>query len=208
MFNSDSANHSNGYAGSTIDFNIGYKGQNETHKISLHIVNGNIKFDCENSVSYSQLVDKIRYTKNGAVGYVDLHILGECSGLYVDFIVHDQPTKQYQYVAASLVGVDPSPSGETVVTEYTFAANGSNIFKTVTLSSQSISSGYFAYQDAAITANSKLQISQYYKSGETLGMFFILQPISGKVYVYCRTGSGALPADNSTISVFLTIDNR
>lgn len=134
VFNSDSANHSNGYAGSTIDFNIGYKGQNETHKISLHIVNGNIKFDCENSVSYSQLIDKIRYTRNGAVGYVDLHILGECSGLYVDFIVHDQPTKQYQYVAASLVGVDPSPSGETEVTRYTFAANTNglvtNLFST------------------------------------------------------------------------------
>lgn len=123
-FNSDSVNHSNGYAGSTIDFNIGYKGRNETHKISLHIVNGNIKFDCENSVSYSQLIDKIRYTRNGAVGYVDLHILGECSSLYVDFIVHDQPTKQYQYVAASLVGVATSPVyPETVVTEYSFVAN-------------------------------------------------------------------------------------
>lgn len=208
VFNSDSTNHSNGYAGSTIDFNIGYKGQNETHKISLHIVNGNIKFDSENSVSYSQLIDKIRYTRNGAVGYVDLHILGECSGLYVDFIVHDQPTKQYQYVAASLVSVVDSPSGETVTTEYTFAMNGSNIFKTVTLSSQSISSGYFIYQDAAITVNSKLQISQYYKSGETLGMFFILQPRAGDAVVYCRTGSGALPANGSTISAFLTIDNR
>ena len=208
VFNSDSTNHSNGYAGSTIDFNIGYKGQNETHKISLHIVNGNIKFDSENSVSYSQLIDKIRYTRNGAVGYVDLHILGECSGLYVDFIVHDQPTKQYQYVAASLVSVVDSPSGETVTTEYTFAMNGSNIFKTVTLSSQSISSGYFIYQDAAITVNSKLQISQYYKSGETLGMFCILQPRAGDAVVYCRTGSGALPANGSTISAFLTIDNR
>lgn len=149
-FNSDSANNSNGYAGSTIDFNIGYKGQNETHKISLHIVNGKIKFDCENSVSYSQLIDKIRYTINGAVGYVDLHILGECPGLYVDFIVHDQPTKQYQYVAANFVGVSASPSGETIVVEYTFS--GTAYSKTVLAEGTANGWDYILYTDKTIDA--------------------------------------------------------
>lgn len=153
-FNSDSANHSNGYAGSTIDFNIGYKGQNETHKISLHIVNGNIKFDCENSVSYSQLIDKIRYTKNGAVGNVDLHILGECPGLYVDFIVHDQPAKQYQYVAANLVGVDPSPSGETIVTEHTFSSTAYS--KTVSAEGTANGWDYILYTDKTVDATRKI----------------------------------------------------
>ena len=153
-FNSDSVNHSNGYAGSTIDFNIGYKGQNETHKISLHIVNGRIKFDCENSVSYSQLIDKIRYTKNGAVGYVDLHILGECPGLYVDFIVHDQPAKQYQYVAASLVGVSDSPSGETIVAEYTFS--GTAYSKTVSAEGTANGWNYILYTDKTIDATRKI----------------------------------------------------
>lgn len=154
VFNSDSVNHSNGYAGSTIDFNIGYKGQNETHKISLHIVNGRIKFDCENSVSYSQLIDKIRYTINGAVGYVDLHILGECAGLYVDFIVHDQPAKQYQYVAANLVGVGPSPSGETIVTEHTFSSTAYS--KTVSAEGTANGWDYILYTDKTIDATRKI----------------------------------------------------
>lgn len=150
VFNSDSVNHSNGYAGSTIDFNIGYKGQNETHKISLHIVNGRIKFDSENSVYYSQHIDKIRYTINGAVGYVDLHILGACNGLYVDFIVHDQPTKQYQYVAASLSNVDPSPSDETIVVEYTFSGTAYN--KTVSAEGTANGWDYILYTDKTIDA--------------------------------------------------------
>ena len=179
-FTSDSVNHSNGYAGSTIDFNIGYKGQNETHKISLHIVNGRIKFDSENSVSYSQLIDKIRYTINGAVGYVDLHILGECSGLYVDFIVHDQPTKQYQYVAASLVGVDPSPSGETIVVEYTFS--GTAYYKPVLVEGTANGWDYILYTDKTIEATRKITdtVSNYTTVNGFYGYYIanILTPFS------------------------------
>lgn len=179
-FNSDSVNHSNGYAGSTIDFNIGYKGQNETHKISLHIVNGRIKFDSENSVSYSQLIDKIRYTRNGAVGYVDLHILGECPGLYVDFIVHDQPTKQYQYVAANLVGVGPSPSGETIVTEHTFSSTAYS--KTVSAEGTANGWNYILYTDKTIDATRKITdtVSNYTTVNGFYGYYIpnILTPFS------------------------------
>lgn len=180
VFNSDSANYSNGYAGSTIDFNIGYKGHNETHKISLHIVNGRIKFDSEDSVSYSQLIDKIRYTINGAVGYVDLHILGGCSGLYVDFIVHDHPTKQYQYVAANLVGVGPSPSGETIVTEHTFSGTAYN--KTVLAEGTANGWDYILYTDKTIDATRNITdtVSNYTTVNGFYGYYIanILTPFS------------------------------
>ena len=207
-FNSDSVNHSNGYAGSTIDFNIGYKGPNETHKISLHIVNGRITFDSENSVSYSQLIDKIRYARNGAVGYVDLHILGECTGLYVDFIVHDQPTKQYQYVAAGLVGVDPSPVyPETVVTEYTFSLNTVNqiISDSITFTT---TTGYYIYQNTAISYTSKVFVQVTYSTGIGTQWQVVTQKRPGDVVLYVRNASdGSRPADGTSINADILIIN-
>lgn len=212
-FNGSSGNDANGYAGSQVDFTIGRdNGANrpENHNIRFHLIAGAIKFDSEQSTSNVMCIDKIRYCRNGSQGYVDIHYsYSTQNNVFVNFTVCDHYSRQYRYVATNFTPAATSPvSPETVVTEYSFVANTDALFKTVTLSSQSISSGYFIYQDSSITVNSKLQISQYYKSGETLGMFFILQPRAGDVVVYCRTGSGTLPADNSTISVFLTIDNR
>ena len=186
-------------------------GNNEVHKISLFNPYNVFTFADETSRSNGQFIDKIRVMYNSSTykTHVDIHYTHTLANyVTADFTMHGYPDDQIKCVAAGLSGVGPSPAGETEMALYTFAANGNNNFKTVTLNSQTITSGYFSYSDAAITANSKLQISQLYKSGEALGMFFILQPTSGKVYVYCRTGTGTLPADNSTISVFLTIDNR
>lgn len=212
-FNGSSDNDANGGAGSQIDFTIVRdNGDNrpENHNIRFHLIAGVIKFDSEQSTSNAMCIDKIRYCRNGSQGYVDIHYLYSTqNNVFVSFTVCDDYARQYRYVATNFTPAATSPvSPEMVVTEYSFVANTDALFKTVTLSNQSITSGYFIYQDSSITVNSKLQISQLYKSGEALGMFFILQPRAGDVVVYCRTGSGASPADNSTISVFLTIDNR
>ena len=203
-----------GKFGRIFDINIerAYNnGNNEVHKIRLLNPYNVFTFADESSRSNGQFVDKIRAMYNSSLYevYIDIHYTHTLGNdVSVDFVMHSHPDTQIRCMASGLAGVLPSPSGETEMTVYTFAANGDNRFKTVTLNSQSISSGYFIYQDSSITANSKLQISQLYKSGEALGMFFILQPRNGDVIIYCRTGSGASPANGDTISVFLTIDNR
>lgn len=202
-----------GLYGRIFDINITRKyntGNNEVHSIRLLNPYNVFKFTDESSVSNGFYIDEIRVTNDATTSktYVDIHYdSSNLNPVTVDFAMYSIPESQVRCIASGLTSAPQSGTGSVLAT-HTFSANGSNIFKTVTLSSQSISSGYFIYQDTAITANSKLQISQYYKSGEALGMFFILQPRAGDVVVYCRTGSGASPADNSTISVFLTIDNR
>ena len=208
-FNGTSANDANGNAGSQIDITIirdNGVDRPENHNIRFHLVAGNIKFDSENSVSTAMLIDKIRYSRDGNFGYIDINYnLSSANNVTVDYTVHDTPTRQYLYISG---GLSPAPAGGTgtVITTYSFSPNETN--KTVLLSAQTINSGYFVYQDVAITSNSKVQITQCYASGETLGLFYITQPRSGDVVVYCRTSSGANPTDGSKTSVFLTIDNR
>lgn len=98
---------------------------NELHEISLLQNYDSVSFSDETSKSNAQLIDKIRTTYNGNKMYVDLHYNGSsANGVYVDFDVYSNPTSKRIITSSGLTAVADSPSGETVMTEYTFSANG------------------------------------------------------------------------------------
>lgn len=100
---------------------------NDAHTIDLLFAHNKIAFANESSVGNHLNVDKIRYTFNGASpydGFVDIHWAGGTSYVGVSFdYAGIAVVRQAGLTAMGLVGVDPSPSGETVLKEYTFAEN-------------------------------------------------------------------------------------
>lgn len=98
---------------------------NELHEISLLQNYDSVSFSDETSKSNVQLIDKIRTTYNGDEMYVDLHYNGSSeNSVYVDFDVYSNPSTKRLITSSGLTAVAASPSGETVMTEYTFNANG------------------------------------------------------------------------------------
>ena len=110
-----------------IDLNITRtysNADNEAHSIKLLGVDDSFSFADEVSKSNVIGIDKIRYTVNGNVGYVDIHYsLTSGNNVNVDFDVHTRHDVQSAFTANSLEGVAASPSGETVLTTYSFAKN-------------------------------------------------------------------------------------
>ena len=97
---------------------------NELHKVSLLAVYNSIAFANETSKSNNAVVDKIRYMRNGKYGYIDIHYdTSALNVVTVHFDVKAYPLIDYQFAATTPTAVAASPSGETVVKEYTFAAN-------------------------------------------------------------------------------------
>lgn len=97
---------------------------NEVHSVKLMAVYDSFAFTGENSKTNMLGVDKIRYTRNGTTGHVDIHYsLSNANSVAVDFNIHVRQDTQANFTANSLESVAASPSGETVMTEYTFAAN-------------------------------------------------------------------------------------
>lgn len=211
-FAATSAAYARGATGNEIVFHITRRratAGEETHEIKMLCQYDNVSFvdEVSKSLSGDQLITQIRYTYDSTHGYVDIYVTDAADYVTVDYEVYCEPSYQELYTSSNLEYVMSDEAG-TVMTTYTFVANGDNNFKTVYLSAQTINSGYFVYQDSAVTSNSKLQVTQLYAYGETMGLFYIAQPQSGYVVVYCRTNSGAYPTDGSKTSVFLTIDNR
>jgi hypothetical protein len=98
---------------------------NEVHSVKLMAVFNSFAFTGENSKTNTLGVDKIRYTRNGSTGYVDIHYsLSNGNVVAVDFNIHVRQDTQANFTAESLQSVADAPSGETVLTEYTFSANG------------------------------------------------------------------------------------
>jgi len=180
---------------------------NEVHKISLLASYYNIAFANEVSKSNAVLISKIRYVVDGNNGYVDIRYESSSANTcYVDFVVHFPHERQSAFSAVTPTKVADTPSG-TVVTEYTFAANGDNNFKTIGVS-KTTTSGYFTVTDASITANSRVIATPQYYSGATIPWFIMLQPSSGTMNVYVRDVNGNVPADNTKIDLDILIDNR
>lgn len=116
---------------------------NEVHSVKLMAVYDSFAFTGENSKTNTLGVDKIRYTKNGTTGYVDIHYsLSNENIVAVDFNVHVRQDTQANFTANSLASVADSPSGETVLTEYTFSNNTDIAATTFTPSSGSSYSTY------------------------------------------------------------------
>lgn len=98
---------------------------NDTHFVSLLVAYERYYFVDEKSVSRSVCIDKIRYVNEGnGSGHIDIRYSQSVSNLVtVDFTPHIRTDYQQYIVAEPLQSVAASPSGETVLTEYTFAAN-------------------------------------------------------------------------------------
>ena len=120
-------------SGTIINFYIGRtygSHRAETHKISFHVVGGGKSaFVEETSDSNSLLVDKIRCTYGGGYMYFDVHYNSSYANeVLVYFDVYGKGQANGSSVSMGLASVADSPSGETVLTEYTFVAStGSKI---------------------------------------------------------------------------------
>lgn len=147
--------------GFVIDINItrAYdNGNNEVHSVKLQGIWDNFAFVDESSKTNYFEITKIRYTKDTEnTGHIDIYYVWTGSGtnaVAVDFAVHTYTTRQANFVAESLQYVADSPSGETVMTEYTFAANtaGAASLNAVT-SHGTITSGEAVYAGRMIHLN-------------------------------------------------------
>lgn len=97
---------------------------NEVHTVKMLQTYGTAPtFVNEDSKSNNLSVTAIRYTvdSNGAC-FVDIRYnANSANTVAVDFTVHTAPSQQPYFTAEQLQSVGDSPSGETVLAEYTFA---------------------------------------------------------------------------------------
>lgn len=116
-----------GAGGFVVDFNIVRNvdtANNEAHKISLMATWNNVKFVNEQSVSNTLGITKIRTTNIGSNLYVDVYYgLSTQNTVTVAFDVTCRGGDQSKFNSQPFTSIAASPSGETVLTEYTFAAN-------------------------------------------------------------------------------------
>lgn len=118
-----------------IDLNICrqfYYANNEQHSVRLVGISDNFSFVNEDSKSNTQIIKRIRYTRDSNNnGYVDIYYdFSNANIVYCEFAAHGfYPSL---YTIESLQAVADAPSGETVLTTYEFSANG---IRTVTLTS-------------------------------------------------------------------------
>ena len=99
---------------------------NEAHEIKLLASSNRLVFADEISSGSAANISRIRYTYNQSTGYayIDIRAVGALNNVVtVDFDVSTVLTRKNRFTAASLEAVADSPSGETVLTEYSFAAN-------------------------------------------------------------------------------------
>lgn len=109
-----------------IDLNICrqfYYANNEQHGIRLIVNWDSYSFVNENSKSNTQIIKNVRYTRDGnGNGYIDIYYdFSSENNVYAEISVHGVSPELY--VTESLQSVAASPSGETVLTEFSFAAN-------------------------------------------------------------------------------------
>lgn len=98
----------------------------DSHCVKLMMVLNNIVFSDESSHSLSgyQRITKVRYTNNGTTSYVDVYYSGGGNSyLGFDFVAHVPTAIQSSFSAVGFTSVGDSPSGETILAEYSFAAN-------------------------------------------------------------------------------------
>ena len=115
-----------GLTGALMLFNIeryGNTGSNGNHQIDLSWAYNHREFVNEFSNGADVLVDKIRATTKGNEFYVDIHFAGTSAHrITVDFDV--KSFRRSLFTTNGLAAVADSPSGETIVTTYTFGTSG------------------------------------------------------------------------------------
>jgi hypothetical protein len=155
-----------------LDLNICrqfYYANNEQHSIRLVGTSDNFSFVNEDSKSNTQIIKRIRYTRDSNNnGYVDIYYdFSNANVVYCEFAAHGFFPNVYTIESLQSVG-DP-PSGETVVTTYEFSANG---IRTVTLTSA----------HSSVTINNQKAV----RSGKVVSLwvdFTVSSPISGYDYL-------------------------
>ena len=128
----------------------------QSHKITLYGLLGALKFGDEVSVTGTSFVDKIRYVKSGNHGYIDIHYSSSVSryiACYYDVkCVYVDNLNRFSATTPTMVG--DSPSGETVLTEYTFAENTAGTASLTAVTSRgAITSGEAVYVGRMIHLN-------------------------------------------------------
>lgn len=124
----------------SIDFDITRvynNANNEVHSVKmLETYNAIPLFTNEVSKTNTLVVSKIRYTlDSNNVGYVDIRYDSNTANtVTVDFTVHTNPNRQQYFTVTPFQSVADAPSGETVLTEYTFAVNTVEPMRPVTFS--------------------------------------------------------------------------
>ena len=99
---------------------------NEVHEIKFLASSNRLLFADEISCGNAASINKIRYTYNQTTGYayIDIHTVGALNNaVTVDFDVATLLANRSKFNAAALQSVADSPSGESVLADYTFAAN-------------------------------------------------------------------------------------
>ena len=155
-----------------IEFHINtayYNDTNQSHIITLQAVYDNFKFVNEKSLSNSAtIVDKIRCMRTADNMYVDIHYYSTTSNpVSVDFDVHVRHDYKGDFTATNFTAVGPSPSGETEIALYTFAANTEGTITTPSagvsgsqiVDSSSIRSGKVVSYHMGISSTSSSEIS-------------------------------------------------
>lgn len=116
-----------GTSGEIVDIDIVWTENNNCgHRIRLFLNYGKVTFLGEESNGTYNIVDKIRYTYSGSFGYIDIHFAGVSSGTVPVHFAFDVTTRTYAnsyWVAGTLASVADAPTGETVLTTYSFGAN-------------------------------------------------------------------------------------
>ncbi len=97
----------------------------EAHEITMTAAyNGSITFSNEISNSKELIIDKIRYTYSGNDAYVDIHYNNSGANIVnVDFDVDARQYVKQEIVSQPFTYRGDSPSGETILAEYSFAKN-------------------------------------------------------------------------------------
>ena len=115
-----------GYSGEIITIRAVYTSAVSCqHTIKLFMSYNKIVFLGEETSGTTNVLDKIRYTVNGSKGYVDIHWTSTTAcQVNVSFEVASRNYAQANWVAGTLASVADAPSGETVLTEYSFGTNG------------------------------------------------------------------------------------
>lgn len=179
-----------------IDLNICrqfYYANNEQHSIRLVGTSDNFSFINEDSKSNTQIIKRIRYTRDSNNnGYVDIYYdFSNANIVYCEFAAHGFFPNVY--TIESLQSVDDSPSGETVVTTYEFSTNG---IRTVTLTSA----------HSSVTINSQKAV----RSGKVVSLwvdFTVSAAISGYDYLI-NAPTFAIAANALVYDVYSTVQTN
>lgn len=188
--------------GTWVKFAIVRKGDvapSETHTIELCINQNSITFKNENSVGDVLYVDKIRYSN---AGKVDIHMDQTAESDIGVRLLAVGPTENITngIKLIAFQGVSPSPSGETVLTEYTFSANTEG-------DGTAIAAPGVTLSEVAVKRSGRMVYIHFYATGTfTANTAKQIATISGvpmpPTNIRWLAGGGSSYAYNATIPVY------